>query len=308
MQPNGNVIVDTICRTAKLGTTITGATENGDVTVIEAEPVEPINECPTCGQPGVFRDHVIRSLVDLPIVGHPTTSCAPSTLPVHQQALLAEDLPCWPCLRARQFKDHGPGDPLDPATTLPKSDERCRCTQVIRPGVGYEVSQVLFRLMKPVFETTYGAQRTPMPKLPQHRLPHQTHDSGIHTLNPHAFGCPPIEWDIDARVRDFAERMGDEYTSLYEQDTTSIKGGDFERFGAFADNHLDFIRALTKARGMDPISSDREIGAFLNTFDKLAAMPEPTPAKQEKDELSAGACDPADPLNLEQSSSYGMTR
>lgn len=45
MQPNGNVIVDTICRTAKLGTTITGATENGDVTVIEAEPVEPINEC-----------------------------------------------------------------------------------------------------------------------------------------------------------------------------------------------------------------------------------------------------------------------
>ena len=35
MQPNGNVIVDTICRTAKLGTTITGATENGDVTVIE---------------------------------------------------------------------------------------------------------------------------------------------------------------------------------------------------------------------------------------------------------------------------------
>ena len=148
MQPNGNVIVDTICRTAKLGTTITGATENGDVTVIEAEPVEPINECPTCGQPGVFRDHVIRSLVDLPIVGHPTTSCAPSTLPVHQQALLAEDLPCWPCLRARQFKDHGPGDPLDPATTLPKSDERCRCTQVIRPGVGYEVSQVLFRLRR----------------------------------------------------------------------------------------------------------------------------------------------------------------
>ncbi len=51
MQPNGNVIVDTICRTAKLGTTITGATENGDVTVIEAEPVEPINECPTCEQP-----------------------------------------------------------------------------------------------------------------------------------------------------------------------------------------------------------------------------------------------------------------
>lgn len=108
-----------------------------------------------------------------------------------------------------------------------------------------------------------------------------------------AFGCPPIEWDIDMRVRDFADRMSDEYTSLYEQDTTGIKGGDFERFGAFADNHLDFMRALTKARGMDPISSDREIGAFLNTFDKLAAMPEPSPAAQEKDDFSAGVCDPA---------------
>lgn len=63
MQPNGNVIVDTICRTAKLGTTITGATENGDVTVIEAEPVEPINECPTCGQPGVFRDQAADDMV-----------------------------------------------------------------------------------------------------------------------------------------------------------------------------------------------------------------------------------------------------
>lgn len=66
--------------------------------------------------------------------------------------------------------------------------------------------------------------------------------------------------------------------------------------------------APDEGQGHGPISSDREIGAFLNTFDKLAAMPEPTPAKQEKDELSAGACDPADPLNLEQSSSYGMTR
>ena len=72
MQPNGNVIVDTVCRTAELGATITGATENGNVTTIEAEPVEPINECPICGQLGIFRDDVIRSLVDLPIVGHPT--------------------------------------------------------------------------------------------------------------------------------------------------------------------------------------------------------------------------------------------
>ena len=128
-----------------------------------------------------------------------------------------------------------------------------------------------------------------------------------------AFGCPPIEWDIDARVRDFAERMGDEYTSLYEQDTTSIKGGDFERFGAFADNHLDFIRRPRRrsegGNGTPNPAGDRDDQARSSTtFDKLAAMPEPTPAKQEKDELSAGACDPADPLNLEQSSSYGMTR
>ncbi|MFA1424928.1 hypothetical protein [Corynebacterium diphtheriae] len=60
MPPNGNAIVDTIYRTAELGETITKATEHGDVTVIEAEPVESINECPTCGQPGVLRDHVIR--------------------------------------------------------------------------------------------------------------------------------------------------------------------------------------------------------------------------------------------------------
>ncbi|CAB0577077.1 transposase [Corynebacterium diphtheriae] len=32
------------------------------VTVIEAEPIESINKCPTCGQSGVLREHVIRSL------------------------------------------------------------------------------------------------------------------------------------------------------------------------------------------------------------------------------------------------------
>lgn len=113
---------------------------------------------------------------------------------------------------------------------------------------------------------------------------------------------------VDAGELDFADRMGDEYSSLYEQDTTGIKGGDFERFGAFADNHLDFMRAPTKARGMDAISSDREIGAFLNTFDRLAAMPEPSPAAQGKDDLSAGVCEPAGTLNLDQASPYGMTR
>ncbi|MBG9265858.1 hypothetical protein [Corynebacterium belfantii] len=39
------------------------------VTVIEAEPVESINECPTCGQPGVLRDgNVIRPTQLLDIV------------------------------------------------------------------------------------------------------------------------------------------------------------------------------------------------------------------------------------------------
>ncbi|CAB1021622.1 ISL3 family transposase [Corynebacterium diphtheriae] len=51
MQPNGNIIVDTICRTTELGETITKAAEHGNVTVIKAEPIEPINEYPTCRQP-----------------------------------------------------------------------------------------------------------------------------------------------------------------------------------------------------------------------------------------------------------------
>ncbi|CAB0565946.1 hypothetical protein [Corynebacterium diphtheriae] len=33
---------------------------NGNAIVIEAVPIEPINECPTCKQPKVLRDHVIR--------------------------------------------------------------------------------------------------------------------------------------------------------------------------------------------------------------------------------------------------------
>ena len=68
----GNIIADTICRTAELGLRITGAADAGDFTLIEAEAVDPINECPRCGKPGVFRDHRTRSLTDLPIVGFPT--------------------------------------------------------------------------------------------------------------------------------------------------------------------------------------------------------------------------------------------
>ncbi|MCT1442949.1 transposase family protein [Corynebacterium glucuronolyticum] len=51
---------------------ITGAADGGDVTIIDAVPVDPINVCPVCTQPGVKRDHVIRELVDLPVVGFPT--------------------------------------------------------------------------------------------------------------------------------------------------------------------------------------------------------------------------------------------
>ncbi|STC67812.1 transposase for insertion sequence [Corynebacterium diphtheriae] len=80
MQPNRNAIVDTICRTAELGETITRATEHGD-------------------------SYHHRSLVDLPIVGYPTH--------IHAR------LPHWPCLRTRQFNDHGQGDPLNPATPWP---------------------------------------------------------------------------------------------------------------------------------------------------------------------------------------------
>ncbi|QRP70653.1 hypothetical protein I6J21_00245 [Corynebacterium glucuronolyticum] len=48
MKPSGNLIADTICRTAELGLMITGAADGGDVTIIDAVPVDPINVCPVC--------------------------------------------------------------------------------------------------------------------------------------------------------------------------------------------------------------------------------------------------------------------
>lgn len=72
MKLTGNVVADTICRTAELGLSITGAADAGDFTVIEAVAVASINSCPSCSNPGMLRDHVIRQLVDLPIVGFPT--------------------------------------------------------------------------------------------------------------------------------------------------------------------------------------------------------------------------------------------
>ena len=72
MKPTGNLVADTICRTAEIGLAITGAADAGPLTIIEATPVAVIGVCPDCGQPGKLRDHTTRRLVDLPVVGFPT--------------------------------------------------------------------------------------------------------------------------------------------------------------------------------------------------------------------------------------------
>ena len=66
-------VADVICRTTELGLTIEGAfIDEGDVTVIQARPVEVLPFCPACGAEGVLRDHVTRVLTDLPVAGHPS--------------------------------------------------------------------------------------------------------------------------------------------------------------------------------------------------------------------------------------------
>ena len=72
MQTTGNLVADTICRTAEIGLTITGAADAGTITIIDATPVSASNTCPDCAQSGKLRDHVLRRLVDLPVVGFPT--------------------------------------------------------------------------------------------------------------------------------------------------------------------------------------------------------------------------------------------
>lgn len=72
MHPTGNLVADTICRTAEIGLTITGAADAGTITIIDAAPVAVVGSCPDCREPGVKRDHVQRRLVDLPVVGFPT--------------------------------------------------------------------------------------------------------------------------------------------------------------------------------------------------------------------------------------------
>lgn len=72
MKPIGNLVADTICRTAEIGLAITGAADAGPLTIIEATPVAVIGVCPDCGQSGKLRDHTTRRFVDLPVVGFPT--------------------------------------------------------------------------------------------------------------------------------------------------------------------------------------------------------------------------------------------
>lgn len=71
--PNStSLVADTIIRTVELGLTITDAAIADTHTWIYCAPVQPDAHCPSCGMDGRLRDHTIRELVDLPVVGHPT--------------------------------------------------------------------------------------------------------------------------------------------------------------------------------------------------------------------------------------------
>jgi transposase len=80
------VVADTIVRTVELGVTITDAAIDGDATVVFCNLLDDGvgHRCP-----GVYRDTVVRTVTDVPVVGHPlwlrvrvpryrctTTSCA----------------------------------------------------------------------------------------------------------------------------------------------------------------------------------------------------------------------------------------
>jgi transposase len=66
------VVADTIVRTVELGVTITDAAVDGDVTVVFCTLLDDgQRDCPGCGAQGVYRDTVIRTVTDVPVVGHP---------------------------------------------------------------------------------------------------------------------------------------------------------------------------------------------------------------------------------------------
>ncbi|MGP5250849.1 transposase family protein, partial [Corynebacterium variabile] len=99
MHPTGNLVTDTICRTAELGLTITDAAYAGTLTVINADPVDVADSCPGCAMPGLKRDHVLRRLVDLPVTGFPTRLIVrvprfTCTNPTCSRKIFQTSLPC----------------------------------------------------------------------------------------------------------------------------------------------------------------------------------------------------------------------
>jgi len=68
----GVVVADTIVRTVELGVTITDAAVDGEVTVVFCNLLDDgQRDCPGCGIEGRYRDTVIRTVTDVPVVGHP---------------------------------------------------------------------------------------------------------------------------------------------------------------------------------------------------------------------------------------------
>ena len=66
------VVADTIVRTVELGVTITDAAVDGDVTVVFCNLLDDgRRHCPGCGAEGRYRDTVVRTVTDVPVVGHP---------------------------------------------------------------------------------------------------------------------------------------------------------------------------------------------------------------------------------------------
>lgn len=72
MSSTGTLVAGTIGCTTEPGLAIIDAADAHTRTIIKEVPVTATNTCSECGQAGVLRDHIIRTLIDLPIVGFPT--------------------------------------------------------------------------------------------------------------------------------------------------------------------------------------------------------------------------------------------
>ncbi|MGH3628120.1 MAG: ISL3 family transposase [Sciscionella sp.] len=69
---SAGVVADTIIRTVELGVTITDAAVDGEATVVFCHLLtDGPGCCPQCGRIDVYRDTVIRTVTDVPVVGHP---------------------------------------------------------------------------------------------------------------------------------------------------------------------------------------------------------------------------------------------